>query len=70
MIQQLRRHETLPDLTTQDDLGAPDCRHDGLGLPPHPTDIVDPHIFMLLEAIKQSLSSSFMIVRTTNISLA
>ena len=59
MSQQLRRHETLPDLSTQDDLGVPDSRHDRLGLPSHPTDIVDPHIFMLSEAIKQILSSSF-----------
>ena len=59
MSQQLRRHETLPDLSTPDDLGIPDSRHDGLGLPSHPTDIADPHIFMLSEAIKQTLSSSF-----------
>ena len=59
MSQQLRRHGTLPDLSTPDDLGVPDSRHDGLGLPSHPTDIADPHIFMLSEAIKQTLSSSF-----------
>ena len=58
MSQQLR-HETLPDLSTPDDLGVPDSRHDGLGLPSHPTDIADPRIFMLSEAIKQTLSSSF-----------
>ena len=52
MSQQLRRHETLPDLSTLDDLGVPDSRHDGLGLPSHPTDIADPRIFMLSEAIK------------------
>ena len=58
MSQQLRRHETLPDLSTPDELGVPDSRH-GLGLPSHPTDIADPRIFMLSEAIKQTLSSSF-----------
>ena len=55
MSKQLRRH----------DLGAPDSRHDGLGLPPHPTDIADPHIFMLSEAIKQTLSSSFTGLQST-----
>ena len=59
MSQQLRRHETLPDLSTQDGLGVPDSRPDGLGLPSQPTDIADPRIFMLSEAIKQTLSSSF-----------
>ena len=59
MSQQLRRHETLPDLSTPDDLGVPDSHHDGLGLPSHPTDIADPQIFMLSEAIKQTLSPSF-----------
>ena len=62
---QLRRHETLPNLTAQDDLGTPDSRHDGLGLPHHPTDIADPRIFMLSEAIKQTLSSSFTGIQST-----
>ena len=65
MSQQLRRHETLPDLSTQDDLGVPDCLHDGLGLPSHPTDIADPRIFMLSEVIKQTLSSSFSGLQST-----
>ena len=64
MSQQLRRHETLPDLSTQD-LGVPDSRHDGLGLPSHPTDIADPRIFMFSEAIKQTLSSSFSGLQST-----
>ena len=59
MSQQLRPHETLPDLSTPDDLGVPDSRHDGLGLPSHPTDIADPRISLFSEAIKQPLSSSF-----------
>ena len=59
---QLRHHETLPDLTTQDDLGTPDSRHDGLGLP---TDITDPRIFMLSEAIIQTLNSSFTGLQST-----
>ena len=63
MSQQLRRHETLPDLTTRDDLGAPHSRHDGL--PPPPTDIADPRIFMLSEAIKRTLSSSFTGLQST-----
>ena len=65
MSQQLRRHETLPDLSTPDDLGVPGSRHDGLGLPSHPTDIADPRIFMLSEAIKQTLSSSFSGLQST-----
>ena len=65
MSQQLRRHETLPDLSTPDDLGVPDSHHDGLGLPSHPTDIADPRIFMLSEAIKQTLSSSFSGLQST-----
>ena len=40
-------------------ISVPDSCHDGLGLPSHPTDIADPWIFMLSEAIKQTLSSSF-----------
>ena len=64
MSQQLRRHETLPDSSTQDDLGVPDSCH-GLGLPSHPTDIADPRIFMLSEAIKQTLSSSFSGLQST-----
>ena len=65
MSQQIRRHETLPDLTTQDDLGVPDSRHDGLGLPSHPTDIADPRIFILSEVIKQTPSSSFTGLQST-----
>ena len=57
---QLKRHETLQNLTeTQTDLGSPDSCHDGLNLPPDPTAIADPRIFMLSEAIKRTLDSSF-----------
>ena len=62
---QLKRHDTLPDLTTQTDLGSPDSRHDGLSLPPEPTAIADPRIFMLSEAIKQMLDSSFTGLQST-----
>ena len=55
---QLKRHDTLPNLI-QDDLGSPDS-NDGLVLSPHPpADIVDPKNFMLSEAIKSTLTSSF-----------
>ena len=57
---QLKRHDTLPNLTeTQTDLGSPDSHQDGLNLPPDPTAIADPRIFMLSEAIKRMLDSSF-----------
>ena len=62
---QLKRHDTLPNLTTQPDLGSPDSRHDGLSLPPDPTAIADPRIFMLSEAIKQTLDSSFTGLQST-----
>ena len=61
---QLKRHDTLPNLM-QDDLGSPD-RNDGLVLSPHPpADIVDPQIFMLSEAIKSTLTSSFTGLQST-----
>ena len=57
---QLKRHDTLPHLTeTQTDLGSPDSRHDGL------TANADPRIFMLSEAIKQTLDSSFTGLQST-----
>ena len=59
---QLKRHETLPNLTA---LGSPDSRPDGLGLPPDPTAIADPQIFVLSEAIKQTLDSSFTGLQST-----
>ena len=62
---QLKRHETLPNLTTQTALGSPDSRPDGLGLPPDPTAIADPRIFVLSEAIKQTLDSSFTGLQST-----
>ena len=63
---QLKRHDTLPNLTeTQTDLGSPDSRHDGLNLPPDPTAIADPRIFMLSEAIKWTLDSSFTGLQST-----
>ena len=62
---QLKRHDTLPNLTTQPDLGSPDSRHDVLSLPPDPTSIADPRIFMLSEAIKQTLDSSFTGLQST-----
>ena len=63
---QLKRHDTLPILPeTQTDLGSPDSRHDGLSLPPDPTAIADPRIFMLSEAIKQTLDSSFTGLQST-----
>ena len=61
---QLKRHDTLPNLTTQTYLGSPDSRH-GLSLPPDPTAIADPRIFMLSEAIKQTLDSSFTGLQST-----
>ena len=56
---QLKRHDTLPNLI-QDDLGSPD-NNDGLVLSPQnpPANIADPQIFMLSEAIKSILTSSF-----------
>ena len=63
---QLKRHDTLPNLTeTQTDLGSPDSRHDGLNLPPDPTAIADPWIFMLSEAIKRTLDSLFTGLQST-----
>ena len=62
---QLKRHDTLPTLTTQTDLGSPDSCHDGLSLPPDTTAIADPQIFMLSEAIKQMLDSSFTGLQST-----
>ena len=62
---QLKRHETLLNLTTQTALGSPDSRPDGLGLPPDPTAIADPRIFVLSEAIKQTLDSSFTGLQST-----
>ena len=63
---QLKHHDTLPNLTeTQTDLGSPDSRHDGLNLPPDPTAIADPRIFMLSEAIKRTLDSSFTGLQST-----
>ena len=63
---QLKRHDTLPNLTeTQTDLGSPDSRHDGLNLPYDPTAIADPRIFMLSEAIKRTLDSSFTGLQST-----
>ena len=64
---QLKRHDTLPNLTEtkQTDLGSPDSCHDGLSLPPDPTAIADPRIFMLSEAIKQMLDSSFTGLQST-----
>ena len=61
---ELKRHDTLPNLV-QDDLGSPDS-HDGLVLSTHPpADIADPRIFMLLEAIKSTLTSSFTGLQST-----
>ena len=63
---QLKHHNTLPNLTeTQTDLGSPDNRQDGLNLPPDPTAIADPRIFMLPEAIKRTLDSSFAGLQST-----
>ena len=60
---QLKRHDPLPNLTTQTALGSPDSRPDGLGLPPDPTAIADPRIFVL--ATKQTLDSSFTGLQST-----
>ena len=64
---QLKRHDTLPNLTTQTALGSSDSRPDGLGLPHDPTAIADPRIFVLSEAIKQTLDSSFTGLQSTRL---
>ena len=67
---QLKRHDTLPNLTTQTALGSPDSRPDGLDLPPDPTAIADPWNFVLSEAIKQTLDSSFTGLQSTLIAIS
>ena len=61
MSKRLKCHETLPNLT--EDGG--DSPEDGLALSSPPLRIVDPQIFMLSEAIKNTLESSFTGLRST-----
>ena len=61
MSKLLKSHETLPNLT--EDGG--DSPEDGLELSPHPLNIADPQIFMLSEAIKNTLESSFTGLQST-----
>ena len=61
MSKQLKRHETLQNLT-EDGYDSPE---DGLELSPHPLNIADPQIFMLSEAIKNTLESSFTRLQST-----
>ena len=61
MSKRLKRHETLPNLT--EDGG--DSPEDGLELSPHPLNIADPQIFVLSEAIKHTLESSFTGLQST-----
>ena len=61
MSKWLKCHETLPNLT--EDGG--DSPEDGLALSSPPLRIVDPRIFMLSEAIKNTLESSFTGLRST-----
>ena len=53
----LRRHDTLRDLSQQDDLGSPDGRHDDIVLSAQPTDIDDPTNFMRSETISNTIPS-------------
>ena len=61
MSKRLKRHETLPKLN-EDGRDSPE---DGLELSPHPLSIADPQIFMLSEAIKNTLESSFTGLQST-----
>ena len=60
MSKRLKRHETIPNLTA-DDVASPE---DGIESP-HPQGIADPQIFMLSEAIKNTLESSFSGLQST-----
>ena len=60
MSKRLKRHETIPNLTA-DDVASPE---DGIESP-HPLGIAEPRIFMLSEAIKNTLESSFTGLQST-----
>ena len=61
MSKRLKRHETLPN-STEDGGDSPE---DGLALSSPPLHIADPRIFMLSEAVKNTLESSFTGLRST-----
>ena len=54
MSKRLKRHETIPNLTADDGIESP-----------HPLGIADPQFFMLSEAIKNTLESSFTGLQST-----
>ena len=60
MSKRLKRHETIPNLTA-DDVASPE---DGIESP-HPLGIAAPRMFMLSEAIKNTLESSFTGLQST-----
>ena len=60
MSKRLKRHKTIPNLIA-DDVASPE---DGIESP-HPLGIADPQIFMLSEAIKNTLESSFTGLQST-----